>query len=246
MSPIIVAKDLCVGRSHDAVLLRDVTFNVEQGEILAILGPSGAGKSTLLRTLIGLEHPLAGEIWIDGKRHDHLEVEQPSFGVMFQSGALFGSMSVLENVAIPLIEWTHLPNDVVTAISLARLRAVGLEGCENKLPSELSGGMRKRVALARAMALEPPLIFLDEPTAGLDPRSTYEIDALILKINRMVGVTVVMVSHELESIERLAGRCLMLDADSQRIIADGVPSELALASDPRVREFFHEPIGSHR
>lgn len=240
--PIIVVQKLCIGWSRDAVLLENASFNVERGEIFAILGPSGAGKSTLLRALVGLDRPLDGAIWIDGKRHDELSIARPSFGMMFQSGALFGSLSLLENVTVPLVEWTRLPKDVIEAMGRAKLQLVGLEGNEDKVPAELSGGMRKRAALARAIALEPSLVFLDEPTAGLDPVTSLEIDELLLKLNRITHVTFVMVTHELASIGRLATRCVMLDLESRGIIAEGIPHELAQGPDPRVREFFHQPL----
>ena len=236
---IIEAKNLSIGWSEEAVLLRDTSFAVSPGEIVAILGPSGSGKSTLLRTMVGLEPPLAGELWVTGRRHDDLHDQRPPFGVMFQSGALFGSVSLLDNACLPLVEWTRLPREVITSIGRDKLRLVGLEGSEDKLPSELSGGMKKRAALARAIALEPPLIFLDEPTAGLDPLTSVEIDALIRKLNQIVGITVVMVTHEVSSVRRLDARCLLLDAGAKRIIASGSLTDLQRDPNPRVRDFFH-------
>ncbi len=223
----------------ETVLLDDVSFEVERGDVFVILGGSGCGKSTLLRHLVGLSQPMAGKISVAGTA-PRLEGEAPRYGVMFQSGALFGSMTVGENVAFALQEWTHLPPDAVQAIVRAKLALVGLEGAEDKLPAELSGGMKKRAAIARAMAFEPPLIFLDEPSAGLDPVSAVELDELILALNRHLGLTVVMVTHELESIFKVGKRCIMLDRETRSIIARGDPKALRRESDdPRVKRFFN-------
>jgi phospholipid/cholesterol/gamma-HCH transport system ATP-binding protein len=158
---------------------------------------------------------------------------------MFQQGALFGSMTVGENIALPIEQWTKLPEDAVRAMVRAKLRVVGLEAAEEKLPSELSGGMRKRAAIARALALEPSLVFLDEPSSGLDPVTSAELDALIVTLRRGLGITVVLVTHELGSILDIVDRCIMLDPDSRSIVARGEPRELLESSDPRVHAFFH-------
>ena len=222
------------------VLLQEASFSVARGEIFAILGGSGCGKSTLLRHLIGLESPKTGTISLFGEPHPTLEIGRPPFGVTFQSGALFGSMTVGDNVALPLEQWTKLPPSAVAAIVRAKLRLVGLEGTEDKLPSELSGGMKKRAAIARAMVLEPELLFLDEPSAGLDPVSAVELDELIQSLNKGHGLTVVIVTHELPSIFKIVTRCIMLDKKSKSIIAEGDPRELRDGSeDPRVHHFFH-------
>ena len=227
----------------DVVLQKGATFQVEHGDVFAILGGSGCGKSTLMRYLIGLEQPLAGEVIIEGLGHPNLDVGRPPFGVMFQSGALFGSLTVGENVGLALEQWTNLPRDAIGAIVRAKLRLVGLDGAESKLPSELSGGMKKRAAIARAMALEPSLLFLDEPSAGLDPVSAVELDELILTLNRVLGLTVVLVTHELPSIFKIAKRCIMLDKESKSIIATGDPCALRDESkDPRVHAFFNRIV----
>jgi len=237
--PLLRVTDLTIGwGSH--IIQQDTSFEVERGDIFVILGRSGCGKSTLLRHLIGLATPLRGEITIDGVQPQHLLLKRPKFGVMFQSGALLGSYTVGENVALPLMEWTRLPEDAIAAIARSKLRLVGLDGAENKLPSELSGGMRKRAAIARAMALEPELIFLDEPSAGLDPITAADIDELILSLNAGLNLTVVIVTHELESIFKIGKRCIMLDKEEKRVIAAGDPRELRTESpDPRVRAFFN-------
>ena len=238
-SPLIQVTSLTIGWG-DVVLQKDATFHVDRGEVFAILGGSGCGKSTLLRYLVGLEQPLAGEILIEGIGRPNLEAGRPPFGVMFQSGALFGSLTVGENVGLALEQWTDLPYDAIAAIVVAKLKLVGLDGAANKLPSELSGGMKKRAAIARAMALEPELIFLDEPSAGLDPVSAAELDDLILTLNQILGLTVVLVTHELPSIFKIAKRCIMLDKETASIIATGDPCQLRDANDdPRVHDFFN-------
>jgi phospholipid/cholesterol/gamma-HCH transport system ATP-binding protein len=240
---LIEVRGLTVGYA-DQVLLEGASFDVARGDVFVILGGSGCGKSTLLRYLIGLETPLSGHISIAGVGAPRLEGAAPEYGVMFQSGALFSSMTVGDNVGFALQEWTDLPAEAITAIVRAKLALVGLEGAEDKLPAELSGGMRKRAAIARAMAFEPSLIFLDEPSAGLDPVSAAELDDLINALNRGLGLTVVMVTHELESIFKVGKHCIMLDKASRSIIATGSPQELkATNRDPRVQQFFHREAG---
>ena len=223
----------------DLVLLKDASFEVERGTVFAILGGSGCGKSTLMRYLVGLDPPVAGTVLVDGLSPE-LEAGRPRFGVMFQSGALFGSMTVGENVALALEEWTALPHDAIASIVSSKLRLVGLEGATETFPSELSGGMKKRAAIARAMALEPELLFLDEPSAGLDPVSAVELDHLIAELSAAFGLTVVIVTHELPSIFAIAKTCIVLDKVSMSIIARGDPRELRDRSeDPRVHGFFN-------
>jgi phospholipid/cholesterol/gamma-HCH transport system ATP-binding protein len=222
----------------DRVIQTGIDFEVRRGEVFGILGGSGSGKSTLLRFLIGLETPLRGEIDIAGLGPPDLDHGLPPFGVMFQSGALFGALSVAANVALPLEEWTRLPQDAIRAITEAKLRLVGLQSAAEQYPSELSGGMKKRVAIARALALDPELVFLDEPSAGLDPITSAALDELIRTLSKALRLTVVIVTHELESVFRIVDRAILLDREARTIIATGTPQQLRDASDERVSDFF--------
>jgi phospholipid/cholesterol/gamma-HCH transport system ATP-binding protein len=232
-------RDLRVGWPGAPPLLEHVTFDVREGEIFAILGGSGCGKSTLMRYLVGLEEVEAGQVQVAGVPSLGAEAERPAFGVMFQQGALYGSLTVSENVALPLARWTQLPADAIRSIAHSKLALVGLEGAGAKLPAELSGGMRKRAAIARAMALEPSILFLDEPSSGLDPVTAAELDELILTLRHGFGLTVVLVTHDVGSILHVVDRCVMLDKDAHGIIARGTPAELRASSLEAVRCFFN-------
>jgi phospholipid/cholesterol/gamma-HCH transport system ATP-binding protein len=226
------------------VILDHINLEVYAGEVFAILGGSGSGKSTLLKHMIGLYKPAAGKILIDGEDitaasgATRLKILR-KFGVMYQSGALFGSMTLLENVALPLEEFTDLPPEAIRLIALMKLERVGLSGVAERMPSELSGGMQKRGAIARAMALDPRMLFLDELSAGLDPVTSAELDQLVLSLAHSLKITFIVVTHELPSIFTIADRVIMLDKQEKGIIAIGSPQELRDHSDdPRVHQFF--------
>jgi phospholipid/cholesterol/gamma-HCH transport system ATP-binding protein len=238
--PVLIrVEGLAVGFDREPIL-EHLDFEVLRGQVFVILGGSGTGKSTLLQALFGLLPPLAGRVHIEGLGAPRVGDGPPRYGVMFQSGALFGSMTLAENLALPLRRWTALDEAGIEAVVRARLRLVDLDGFENHLPAELSGGMKKRAGIARALVLEPGLLFLDEPSAGLDPVNSVQLDELILTLNRELGVTVVLVSHELESVLHVADHCVMLDREARGIIARGNPRDLRdHAEDPRVRRFFH-------
>ena len=227
----------------DRVLLKNVSFKVEKGELFFVIGGSGCGKSTLLRHMIGLRTPTAGSIRYFGedftatdsvRRRELLK----TFGVLYQSSALWSSLSLRENLELPLTEYTELSKDERRELIALKLSQVGLSGYEEFYPSELSGGMKKRAGLARALALDPAIVFFDEPSAGLDPVTSRKLDELVLQIRESLGTTMVIVSHELDSIFGIADRIIMLDREAKGIIAEGNPRELTRTStDKRVLEF---------
>jgi phospholipid/cholesterol/gamma-HCH transport system ATP-binding protein len=243
-NPRIQVRSLVV-RYGDLTVLDSVGFDVFEGEILVIMGGSGCGKSTLMRHMIGLEQPDSGSVRVEGT--DIATCSDGEFrgvlrkiGVLFQGSALFGSMTVAQNVAVPLAAYSGLARDAIAALVGIKLQIVGLEGYGNYLPSELSGGMKKRAGLARALAMNPRILFLDEPSAGLDPITSAEIDELILHINRTTGTTMVIVTHELASVFTLGGRIVMLDKRARGIIAEGDPRRLKETSrNAYVRQFFN-------
>jgi phospholipid/cholesterol/gamma-HCH transport system ATP-binding protein len=227
----------------DFLVQENLSFQVQRGDVFVIMGGSGCGKSTLLKHLIGLHRPAAGKVVISGTNFwdasdEERERLQRRFGVLYQSGALWSSMTLAENVALPLEEYTSLPPSTVREVAALKLALVGLSGFEDYYPSEISGGMKKRAGLARAMALDPEILFLDEPSAGLDPISSKLLDDLILELRASLGTTVVVVTHELASIFAIANNSVFLDAERKTMIAAGDPKRLlAESSDPTVIKF---------
>ena len=228
-------------------ILHDISFDVRQGEVLVVMGPSGCGKSTLLRHLVGLQRPLAGRVLLDGHDlhagdEDALAALRRRFGVMFQAGALWSSMSLGENLMLPMRLFTPLSRTQREQRARDKLALVGLQGGFDLMPAQLSGGMRKRAALARALALEPKLLFLDEPGSGLDPLNTARLDALVLELRHHLGTTVVMVTHDIASVFAVADRALYLDEQAMTMTALGAPQDLLQQGPPAVQRF----LGSAR
>jgi len=240
--PHVVVRDLTMAFGS-FVLMRDLNFVVNHGDVFIIMGGSGCGKSTLLRHLIGLIEPAKGEIFYDDFNFTKAEAEERElmlrkFGILYQSGALFSSLTLAENVALPLAEFTHLPPAQIREIAAVKLALVGLSGFEEFYPNQISGGMQKRAGLARAMALDPEILFFDEPSAGLDPISSRLLDDLILELRESLGTTIVVVTHELASIFTIGNNSVFLDTETRTMIAHGDPKELRdHCPDLKVRRF---------
>src|SRR5216684_5528668 len=237
--PMVSVRDLRV-RYGAVEILHGINFEVKRGETLVILGGSGSGKSTLLRALVGLEKPSSGEIWIKGKNiaaisEQEMEEIRKKIGMSFQGGALFGSMTVGENVALPLREHTKLEDSTIEIMLRLKLEQVGLAGFEYHMPSQLSGGMKKRAAVARALAMDPEILFFDEPSAGLDPIIAAGIDQLILELKHAFRMTIIVVTHELASAYLIADRMVLIDKGN--IVAIGTTDEMRASTQPRVRQF---------
>ena len=249
-TPIIVVKDLAA-RFGKNVVFEGVNFQVYKGEVLVIVGASGCGKSTLLRIMIGLQKPYSGQVLYQGMditRAEEKELNQyrQNIGVLFQSGALFSSMTIKENIELPLQEYTDLDPAMINTIIKMKLGMVNLAGYENYHPSELSGGMKKRAGIARAMALDPRVLFFDELSAGLDPVTAAELDDLIIKTEEALGTTMVIVTHELESIYKIAHRVLMLDKEAKGIIAEGKAAGIKRTGDRSAgKKFLFTPEACH-
>jgi phospholipid/cholesterol/gamma-HCH transport system ATP-binding protein len=236
---MISLRDLRVSYG-DREILHGINFDVMRGETLVILGGSGSGKSTLLRTLVGLERPSSGEIWLRGKNlaeisSSDMDEIRKKIGMSFQGGALFGSMTVGENVALPLREHTKLEDSTIEIILRLKLDQVGLAGFENYMPSQLSGGMKKRAAVARALAMDPEILFFDEPSAGLDPIIAAGVDQLILELKKAFHMTIIVVTHELASAFLIADRMVLIDKGN--VVAIGTVEEMRSSTHPRVRQF---------
>ena len=237
--PMISVQDLRV-KYGATEILHGVSFDVRRGETLVIMGGSGSGKSTLVRTLIGLEKPSSGHVLIKGKdvaaiREAELDEVRKKIGMSFQGGALFGSMTVGENVGLPLREHTKLEDSTIEIMVRLKLEQVGLQGFEYYMPSQLSGGMRKRAAVARALAMDPEVLFFDEPSAGLDPIIAAGIDQLILELKRAFHMTILVVTHELASAFLISDRIVLIDRGN--IVAIGTTAEMQSSTQPRVRQF---------
>jgi phospholipid/cholesterol/gamma-HCH transport system ATP-binding protein len=242
LDSMLLCRKLTVGYAEDQPVLSDIELEVRRGEIVALLGGSGSGKSTLLRTITGLQPPLAGGVSLLGQDIYELDDEARRAllrrtGMAFQQDALFGALTIQDNVALPLRELTKLPEPIICEMARMRLALVGLAGFERRQPAALSGGQRKRAALARASILDPEIIFCDEPSAGLDPVVAAELDDTLLRFRDVLGITIVIVSHELESIRALADRAIMFGHG--KMLASGTLSELEHSQNEEVYHYFH-------
>ncbi|MCX7909179.1 MAG: ATP-binding cassette domain-containing protein [Ignavibacteria bacterium] len=231
MEPIVKVTNLSVVYANN-LILKNINFEIYPGEIFVIVGGSGCGKSTLLRQIIGLEIPTTGEIYIDGNELTKASEKERNnilrkFGILFQSSGLIASMTLFENIELPLKTYTKLSDERIEQIVRFKLSLVQLSGYESYFPSQLSGGMKKRAGIARALALDPPILCFDEPSSGLDPVTSASLDELIISLNKLLGLTIIVVTHDLASIMRIAHRVVMLDKSEKTIIAEGTPTELA-------------------
>ncbi|HOD50226.1 MAG TPA: ABC transporter ATP-binding protein [Candidatus Hydrogenedentes bacterium] len=237
-----------VAHYGEQLVLNDVTLEVPKGEIFVVIGGSGCGKTTLLKHMTGLLTPTSGHIYYSGTDittldEDQLSSIQRHIGIAFQSGALFNSLTVGENVALPMREYTDMQEDLIEAMVLLKLSLVGLSAAKDLLPEQLSGGMKKRAGLARAIALDPPIVYFDEPSAGLDPIMASGLDDLILDLKRLLGITFIIVTHELDSIKKIADHVLMLDGG--QAVFRGTVQEAQQSSNKRVRQFFERKADAH-
>jgi phospholipid/cholesterol/gamma-HCH transport system ATP-binding protein len=241
VEPHIAVRDLTMAYG-DRVIQERLSFEIRKGEIFVVMGDSGCGKSTLMRHMTGLDRPVGGQVRYDGRAFwPATDAERASvmrrLGILFQSGALWSSMTIEENVRLPLEEHARLSLEEARAVARLKLALVGLAGFEDHYPSEISGGMKKRAGLARAIALDPEVLYFDEPSAGLDPLSSRRLDDLILRLRDSLGATVVLVTHELASITELGDHAVFLDAERKTMTAEGHPRDLADSPDPKVRAF---------
>lgn len=248
MGDSLIRVEKLVAHYGETLVLDDITFEVGQGEIFLIIGGSGCGKTTLLKHMTGLLEPTQGAIYYDGVGLAELDDDergklQQGIGIAFQSGGLFNSMTVGENIALPLREYKQVDPQLIPAIVRLKLTLVGLSDAVHLMPAELSGGMRKRAGLARAIAADPPVVYFDEPSAGLDPIMASGLDELILELRRLLGITFVIVTHELDSIRAIADRVLMLDRG--KVIFEGTVSDAQTSNLERVRQFFERRPDAH-